>query len=75
MKCYIINSIIKRKLNIYLLGLALIMTVSLCSEDVKPPKANPYKEDKTITHSLFRERNSLERMSAYAQAVPEIKKE
>jgi hypothetical protein len=75
MKCYIINSIIKRKLNIYLLGLALLITVSLCSDGIKPPKANPFKEDKTVTHSLFRERNSKERLSSYAQAIPEIKKE
>lgn len=75
MKCYIINSNIKRKLNIYLLSFALIMTVSLCTEDIKPPKANPYKEDKTVHHSLFREKNSLDRISAYAQAIPEIKKE
>jgi len=59
---------------IFILTILLICIISVFA-DVKPPKANPYKEDKTISHSLFREKDSVERMSLYDQGVPSPKQE
>lgn len=69
MKCKI-NSL---QFKIFITSLVLLTTMILC--DVKPPKANPYKEDKSINHSLYREKDSVERMSIYAQNIPTPKKE
>jgi hypothetical protein len=59
---------------IYTFTLLLISIISVFA-DVKLPKANSYKEDKTASHSLFREKDSIERMSLYAQGVPSPKQE
>ncbi len=64
MKC----NITFNKLKILAVSLTILATVAFC--DVKPPKANPYKEDKSIYHSLYREKDSVERMSVYAQSIP-----
>ncbi len=69
MKCNITLS----KLKIIILSSIVFLSVVYC--DVKPPKANPYKEEKSVHHSLFREKDSIERMSAYAQSIPQPKKE
>lgn len=78
MKCIINIFLNLNKRNILLLSLILtIITLSSisCLRDPKPPKANPYKEDKTIYHSLYREKDSMERMSSYAQSIPMPHKE
>ena len=72
MKC---NTLTKRKINIYAMCIIIVLTCALCTYDVKPPKANPYKEDKAIHHSLYREKDSIERMSSYAQSIPLPQKE
>ena len=69
MKCKINFSQIK----IFTLCSLVLASFILC--DVKPPKANPYKEEKSIHHSLYREKDSVERMSTYAQSIPTPKKE
>ncbi len=51
------------KIAITLLCMSLIITET-------PSKTNPYKEDKKVTHSLYREKDSLERMSNYPHAIP-----
>ncbi len=61
------------KLKVYIITLIFFATLAFC--DVKPPKANPYKEDKSIHHSLYREKNSAERVSTFSQAIPTPKKE
>ena len=33
-------------------------------------KANPYKEDKKVLHSLYREKDSIERMSNFPHSIP-----
>ena len=38
------------------------------------PKVNIYKNEKKIKHSLFREKDSIQRMSTSQQGVPEPKK-
>lgn len=48
----------------------MLLNLTFCYGDVKPPKANPYKEEKEVRHSLFREKDSIERMSAYSVGVP-----
>ena len=35
-----------------------------------PTKTNPYKEDKKVTHSLYREKDSVERMSNFPHDIP-----
>ena len=72
MKCNIIN---KHSRIIFLYSILILLSFSFCIKEVKPPKANPYKEDKKVHHSLFREKDSTERMSAYAQHIPQPKKE
>jgi hypothetical protein len=69
------NLISTNKRNLLLLSLILTLSITSCLRDPKPPKANPYKEDKTIYHSLYREKDSKERMSAYAQSIPMPHKE
>jgi hypothetical protein len=63
------------KRNILLISIIIALSLTSCLRDPKPPKANPYKEDKTIYHSLYREKDSKERMSAYAQSIPMPHKE
>ena len=72
MKCTIIT---RHSFKLLLISLITIAPLLLCLKDVKPPKANPYKEDKKIFHSLYREKDSLERMSSYAQNIPQPKQE
>lgn len=72
MKCNIIN---KNSRLIFISLILILSSFSLCFKDVKPPKANPYKEDKAVHHSLYREKDSVERMSSYAQHIPQPKLE
>ena len=48
-----------------------IITINLitCAYD-SPNIANPYKDDKKIKHSLYREKDSLDRMSNDQSGVP-----
>jgi Ca2+-binding EF-hand superfamily protein len=55
---------------ILLLIVCSSVTIKMVSAEPKAPKANPYKEEKKVRHSLFREKDSLERMSAYTEGVP-----
>ena len=75
MKCSIQNIIGKKRVYMSLISLLILLGLTTCTWDVKPPKANPYKEDKTIHHSLYREKDSAERMSVYAQSIPQPHKE
>jgi len=34
---------------------------------------NKYKDDRTVTHSLFRERNDIERISSEFTGIPPLK--
>jgi hypothetical protein len=61
------------KMKVFLISMIFLTTSTFC--DVKPPKANPYKEDKSIHHSLYREKNNPERVSVFTQAIPTPKKE
>jgi len=61
------------KYYICLKNILIFSTLVICvltTYDVKPPKANPYKEDKSVEHSLYREKDSPERMSVYPRSVP-----
>lgn len=49
-----------------------LLLVSFGPAACKPqnPKANPYTEDKKVGHSLYREHDSIDRMSNSAEGVP-----
>lgn len=62
------NNFLKK---IFVLSALLLLLGYTNSES---PKVNIYKSDKSIKHSLFKERDSIDRMSLSHQGVPEPKK-
>jgi len=55
------------------IGLILILLIKIFDFihcDPSPPKFNKYKTDKSVKHSLFREKDSIDRMSQSSQGVP-----
>ncbi len=48
----------------------LLITSILVITLANTTSANPYKEDKSVGHSLYREKDDNDRMSGYAQSIP-----
>ena len=67
MKCHLeINKIFKNL--IFYAVCTIISTILIQSQS---PKQNIYKKDKQIKHSLFREKDSIDRMSIQYTSIPE----
>ena len=58
----------KYKYNVSILVFFFLMTSTFQGG---PNLSNPYKQNKKVKHSLFRERDSQDRMSVSRQGVPE----
>jgi len=62
-----------------LLVILLILGLNYCHKNTHKskggpkPTGNPYKDDLKVKHSLFREKDDLERMSAEFTGIPEYK--
>lgn len=52
----------------------MLNSFKLLLSDPTPPRFNKYKDDRTVKHSLFREKDSTDRMSASSRGVPAAEK-
>lgn len=48
----------------------LLNCFDLLLSDPTPPRINKFKDDGRVKHSLFREKDSLDRMSASTEGIP-----
>lgn len=48
----------------------VLNSLNIFISDPSPPRFNKYKDDKLVKHSLFREKDSIDRMSASPQGIP-----
>ena len=64
------KNILTSKLNIVIIMTIFALATANSLEDPTPPKVNIYKEDKEVHNSLFRERDSIERMSQDTVGIP-----
>ncbi len=57
-----------------ILSLVCIGLFNLILSSSDAPKVNIYKTDKSVKHSLFKEKDSIDRMSKSHEGVPEAKR-
>lgn len=57
-------------LMLLLLVILIIIQTNIAVCDPSPTPMNPYKKDKQVQHSLFRERDAIERMSVSHEGIP-----
>ncbi len=48
----------------------MLNCLNLFLSDPTPPRFNKYKDDNNVRHSLFREKDSIDRMSRSSEGVP-----
>lgn len=67
MKCLIATNNILKNILIYSL---FFVSVSVVITEKQAPKVNVYKSDKSVKHSLFKEKNAIDRVSISHDGVP-----
>jgi len=71
MKCLLTKNNFVKNL---LISLLFYILINVIISEKQAPKINIYKSDKSVKHSLFKERNSLDRISVAPLGIPIKKK-
>lgn len=53
-----------------LISSLLFALIAVIISEKQPPKVNVYKQDKGVKHSLFKEKNAIDRVSISHDGVP-----
>lgn len=48
----------------------VLNSLNLFLSDPTPPRSNKYRDDNLVKHSLFREKDSIDRMSTSRDGIP-----